>query len=74
MKRFVLSFTSNFTFSTIKYYFSALTLKLGSMDKKQAVFEQFTLRDYKKWNSSALKTFNNCTIILNNNSDKITAS
>ena len=44
------------------------------MDKKQAVFEQFTLRDYKKWNSSALKTFNNCTIILNNNSDKITAS
>ena len=25
------------------------------MDEEQAVFEQLTLRDFKKWNSTALK-------------------
>ena len=29
------------------------------MDKKQAVFEQLSLSDFKTWNSTALKTFNN---------------
>ena len=29
------------------------------MDKEQAVFEQSTLKDFKKWSSTALKTFNN---------------
>ena len=28
------------------------------MNKEQAVFEQLTLRDFKKWNSTALKKFN----------------
>ena len=44
------------------------------MDKEQAVFEQLTLRDFKKWNFSALKTFNNYTITMANNSDKIIIS
>ena len=41
------------------------------MDEEQAVFEQLTLSDVKKWSSTALKTFNNYTIIMTNNSDKI---
>ena len=41
------------------------------MNKEQAVFEQITLSDFKKWSSSALKTFNNYTITMTNNSDKI---
>ena len=39
------------------------------MDEKQALFEQLTLRHFKKWSSTALKTFNNDTIIMTNNSD-----
>ena len=41
------------------------------MGSEQAVFEQLTLRDFKKWISAALKIFNNCTIIMTNNSDNI---
>ena len=41
------------------------------MNKEQAVFEQITLIDFKKWSSSALKSFNNYTITMTNNSDKI---
>ena len=44
------------------------------MDKEQAVFEQLTLSDFKNWSSSTLKTFNNYTIIMTNNSDKIRIS
>ena len=44
---------------------------MGRMNKEQAVFEQITLSDFKKWSSSALKTFNNYTITMTNNSDKI---
>ena len=40
------------------------------MYKEQAVFEQLTLSDFKKWSSSASKTFNNYTITMTNNSDK----
>ena len=40
------------------------------MDQEQAVFEQF-LSDFKKWSSLALRTFNNLTIIMTNNSEKI---
>ena len=41
-------------------------------NEEQAVFEQLTLSDFKKWSSTALKTFNNYTIIMtNNNIDKI---
>ena len=44
------------------------------MDEEQAVFEQLTLSDFKKWSSTALKTFNNYTIIMTNNSYKIRIS
>ena len=40
------------------------------MDEEQVVFEQLTLSDFKKWSSTSLKTFNNYTIIMTNNSDK----
>ena len=33
------------------------------MDEEQAVFEQLTLSDFKKWSSTALRAFNNSTII-----------
>ena len=32
---------------------------------------QATLSDFEKWSSTALKTFNNYTIIMTNKSDKI---
>ena len=41
------------------------------MDEEQAVFKQLTLSDFKRWSSTALRTFNNYTIIMTNNSDKI---
>ena len=44
------------------------------MYKEQAVFEQLTLSDFRKWNSTALKTFNISTIIITNNSDKMRIS
>ena len=47
---------------------------MGHMDEGQAVFEQLTLSGLKKKNSTALKTFNNYTIIMTNNSDKIRIS
>ena len=46
---------------------------MGRIDKEQAVFEQLTLRDFKKW-SSSVKTFNNYTITMTNNNDKIKIS
>ena len=46
-------------------------LKIGRMDEKQAVFEQLTLNDFKKWSSTAFKTFSNYPIIMNNNRDNI---
>ena len=46
---------------------------MGRMDKEQAVFEELTLSDFKKWSFTALKTFNNYTIIMTN-SDKIRIS
>ena len=30
-------------------------LKMGRMDEEQATFEHLTLRDFKKWSSTALK-------------------
>ena len=49
------------------YYqpYSDYLLKMDRIDKEQAAFEQLTLSDFKKWNSIALKTFNNYTIIMN---------
>ena len=44
------------------------------MDEEQAVFEQLTLSDFKKWSSTALRTFNNFTIIMTNNSGKLRIS
>ena len=40
------------------------------MDEEQAVCEQLTLSDFKKWSSTVLKTFNNYTIIITNNNYK----
>ena len=37
---------------------------MNRIDKKQAVFEQLTLSDFKKWNPTALKTFRNDTIMM----------
>ena len=70
-------FTSNFTFNTTKHYYQPYRnylLKMGRIDKVQAVFEQLTLRDIKKWSSTVLKNFNNCTIIMTNSSCKIRIS
>ena len=52
-------------------------LSLGRMDGEQAVFELLILSDFKKWSSTVLKTLNNYTIIMTNNtnnSDKIRLS
>ena len=38
-------------------------------EEDQAVIEQLTLSNFKKWSFTALKTFNNYTIIMTNNSD-----
>ena len=71
---------SNFTLNTTKHYFSTLLpsilqlFKMDRIDKQQSVFEQLTLSDFKKWSSTALKTFNNYTIKMTNNSYKITIS
>ena len=44
---------------------------MGDMDKEQAVFEQLILSNFKKWSFSALKTFNNYTTTMTNNSWQI---
>ena len=49
-------------------------LKMGRIDKEQAIFEQLTLSDFKKWSSTALKTFNNYAIIMTNSGGKIRIS
>ena len=41
------------------------------MDEEQAVFEQLTLSNFKKWSSTALKTFNSYTTIMTNNGGKV---
>ena len=43
---------------------------MGRMDDEQAAFEQITLRYFKNWSSTALRTSNNSTIIITNNNDK----
>ena len=47
---------------------------MARMDEEQAVFEQLTLTDFKKWSSTALKTFNNYGIIMSSNTDNILTS
>ena len=44
------------------------------MDEDQAQFKQLTLSDFKKRSSAELKTFHNCPIVMNNNSDIIWVS
>ena len=36
---------------------------MDHMNKEHAVFEQLTLRDFKKWNTLALNKFNSQTLI-----------
>ena len=43
------------TISTVLPAILRLFIKNGSSDEEQAVFEQLTLSDFKKWNSTALK-------------------
>ena len=73
-----LSFTSNFTLTQqniiFQHYYQSYCdylLKMGRMDKERAVFEQLVLSEFKKLSSTALKIFNNYTVILTSNSDKI---
>ena len=49
-------------------------LKMGHMYKEQALCEQSTLSDLRKWSAAALRTFNNYTIIMTNNGDSIIIS
>ena len=44
---------------------------MGRMDEEQAVFEHLTSSDFKMWSSTALKTFNNYSIIMKNSSDNV---
>ena len=44
------------------------------MDEEQAIFDQLTLSNFKKWSSTLLKTFNNSTIIMANDSGKVRIS
>ena len=49
------------TFHTAKHYFWTILpvdylVKMGRMDKEQALFEQITLSDFKKWSTTALQT------------------
>ena len=37
-------------------YYCDYLLKMGCMEEEQAAFEQLTLRNFKKWSSTALKT------------------
>ena len=66
------------TFLTAKHCFSTLLqsycdylLKMGRIDEAQAVIEQLIVSDFKKSGSTALKTFNNYTVKITKNSDKI---
>ena len=68
MKRFESKFYFNFALNTRKHYFSTYCgylSKMRRMDEGQAISEQLTLNDFKKWSSIAFKTFNNSTIINN---------
>ena len=58
---FKLNKTLRITFHTVKHYFSTLLpvirrlfIKMGCMDKEQAVFKHLTLSDFKKWSTTAL--------------------
>ena len=45
---------------------------MGRIDKEQQpVFKQLSLSGFNKWSSTPLKTFNNYTIIMTSNRDKI---
>ena len=62
-------------FNTITIHIAIIYQKcMGRMDEEQAVFEQLSLSNHKKWNSTALKAFNSSTIIMTSNSDKIRMS
>ena len=41
------------------------------MDEERAAFEQLTLANFKMWNPTTLKTFNNFSLIMTNISDSI---
>ena len=60
-----LIFKRNYTF---------ILTKLICVDEEQDVFEQLTLINSKRWGLTALKIFNNYSIIINNKIDNIRIS
>ena len=44
------------------------------MDKQQAVFEQLPVSNFKIWSSTVLKNFNNHSLVMTNNTDRIRIS
>ena len=58
------------TFHTAKH-FRILLPAITIIWINSMTVEQLTLSDFKKWSSTAWETFNNYTIIMANNSDKI---
>ena len=70
-------FNCNFTFNTANYYLSTLLsvilrlfIKNRSHGWGASCIWKINLCGFKKWSSTTLKTFNNYTIIITNNSDK----
>ena len=47
---------------------------MGRMVRRKALLEQLTSSGFKKWSSTTLQAFNNCTIMITNNSDIIRLS
>ena len=47
---------------------------MGRTDEDQVAFEQLTLTNFKKWSATALKTLNNYTIKIANNSGNMRIS
>ena len=82
IKRFESKFYQQFyihhrkTFFFQHYYQSCCDYfsKMGCMAEGKAVFEQLTSSNFKKQSSTALRTFNNSTMIITNNSDKVRIS
>ena len=44
---------------------------MARMNEEQDALEQLTLSDFKMWKSFVIKAFNNCSIIIVNNSHSI---
>ena len=61
-------------FNTITSDIAIIIKKMSYVDEEQAVLEWVTLSDFKRWSSTTFKTFDNYTIVKNNNTDNISRS